>query len=78
MSLNELSTLSEIILAMARLEVAPGEGALQQWRILLPVGPSPYSKMKSSTSEPSILSACARTPAGPRVMSARVISGMNF
>lgn len=65
--LNELSTLSEIIFAMASDEVAPGDGALQQWRIIWPIGPSPYSNMKSSTRLPSFLSAWARTPDGPRV-----------
>lgn len=34
--------------------------------------------MKSSTNAPSGVIACARTPAGPRVTSAAVISGMNF
>lgn len=63
---------------MASEDVAPGDGAFVQCKILLPTSPSPNSKMKSSTKEPSGVIACARTPAGPRVTSAEVISGINF
>src|SRR6266480_2471421 len=50
--------------------VAPGEGALRTW-----MASGPVTMRKSSTSEPSGLTACARTPAPPRVRSAEVSSG---
>lgn len=58
-------TRSAIILAMAKEDVAPGEGALRQWRILGPSSPTPESKTKSSTRLPWTSRAWARTPAGP-------------
>jgi len=77
---NSVSILSAIILAMARLLVAPGEGAFLQWRTRLASGPdpSPRSKTKSSTRLPCRSIAWARTPAGPRWMSYSVMSGMYF
>lgn len=57
MNLKECSILSAVIWAIARLDVAPGEGALQQCKIRFPKSPSPNSKIKSSTNEPSMRNA---------------------
>jgi len=54
---NSFPTRSTIIFAIARLEVAPGEGALRTCSTLLPKSPSPESNTKSSTSVPSGLMA---------------------
>src|SRR5205814_5167662 len=53
--------------------VAPGEGALTTW-----TAPSVTLILKSSTREPSGLTAWARTPAPPRSMSGSRISGTSF
>ena len=58
-------TLSAIISAMAREDVAAGEGELRTCMIRLPSCPSPWSKTKSSTRLPSLSKAWARTPVGP-------------
>ena len=58
-------TFSATILAMARDEVAPGEGAFLTCRTRLPMSPEPPSNTKSSTKFPSRSMAWARTPAGP-------------
>lgn len=58
-------TSSAIIFAMAREEVAAGEGAFLTWRILLPISPLPPSNTKSSTKFPSLSNAWALTPDGP-------------
>src|SRR5437667_119907 len=50
--------------------VAAGEGALRTW-----IASGPATMRKSSTSEPSGLTAWARTPAPPRTRSAVVSSG---
>ena len=63
--LNVVSTLSDIIFAIAREDVAAGEGALRTCKVLFPTDVVPTSNMKSSTKLPSISSACARTPDGP-------------
>jgi hypothetical protein len=56
--------------AMAREAVAPGDGALRT------VMTSPVRMIrKSSTSDPSASTACARTPAGADVTSEPVIQG---
>lgn len=62
---KRFSTSSAIISAMAREEVAAGDGALRTWRTRLPTSPTPPSKTKSSTRFPSRSRAWARTPAGP-------------
>lgn len=75
--LNSSWNLSAIILAMAKEEVAPGEGAFLQWRILEPTSHCiSLWNTKSSSREPSTFMACARTPAGPFTKSDEVISGM--
>lgn len=51
--------------AIAILLVAAGDGAFRQCNTLLPIVPTPPSKTKSSTSLPSLSSACALTPVGP-------------
>src|SRR2546429_1176187 len=55
---------------IAREAVAAGEGALRTW-----IASGSATMRKSSTSEPSGLTACARTPAPPRARSAEVSSG---
>src|SRR5207244_10090606 len=62
---------SAIMRPIASEDVAPGEGALRTWTMRLPW----VLKTKSSTSDPSGPSACARTPLGPGSRSARVSSG---
>lgn len=62
---NLCFTSSAIISAMARGEVAAGEGAFLTWRILLPRSPVPPPNTKSSTKLPSLSNACALTPDGP-------------
>lgn len=62
---NCVATFSTIILAMARLDVAPGDGALRTWSTRSLNSPFPASNTKSSTKFPSSSIACARTPAGP-------------
>ena len=58
---------------MASDAVAAGDGALTTW-----TAPSVTLILKSSTSEPSGLTAWARTPAPPRSMSPAPISGTSF
>ena len=50
--------------------MAAGEGALSTW-----MAPSVWLILKSSTSEPSGLTACARTPAPPGSMSEAWMAG---
>ncbi len=64
-SLNASVALSATMRAMAREDVAAGEGALRTWSMRPPNAPVPLSNTKSSTSWPSEFRACARTPAGP-------------
>lgn len=56
---------SAMAAAMAREEVAAGEGAFLTCRILLPTAPVPPSNTKSSTRLPSLSRAWALTPEGP-------------
>ena len=58
-------TFSATIFAIAKEDVAPGEGAFLTCRTRLPMSPAPPSNTKSSTKFPSRSIAWARTPAGP-------------
>jgi len=64
------SASSAMCSAIAMLEVAPGEGAFRTET----TGPSRLMR-KSSTSDPSGSSACARTPAGAGTRSSAEIAG---
>ena len=51
--------------AIAREEVAAGDGALRTCNVRFPMSVDPLSNMKSSTSLPPLSNAWALTPAGP-------------
>ncbi len=67
--------------AIAREEVAAGDGALRTCKVRFPMSVLPLSNIKSSTNLPSLSKAWALTPAGPlqaNNMSLKLVKTENF